>query len=219
MIAAVGSSLGSERQLKCSEAFDLSEGYEGLGPDGRALRVSSRELLDNDLALARGEARPAEPIEFVHDEGRTPHDVVGTTYGRPILVSERFLDVLREHRFTGWATFPVRVFLGDGSELDGYHGLAVIGRAGPIDDSLSEEVILPPPAPHGRAHRGLRGACFPAETWDGSDVFACGESSGITVTEAVKQALEEAKITNVAFQRLSEIERIWRADGSLIAAD
>jgi hypothetical protein len=215
----MGSSLRSERQLKCSEAFDLSEGYEGLGPGGRALRVSSRELLHNDVAFARGEARPTEPIEFVRDEGRTPHDVVGTTYASLILVSERFLDVLREHRFSGWATFPVRVFLDEGTELDGYHGFAVIGRAGPIDDSLSEEVILPPPAPHGRARRGLRGACFPAESWDGSDVFACGESSAVTVTEAVKQALEEAEITNVAFKRLSEIERIWRADGSLLAAE
>jgi Immunity protein family (Imm11) len=215
----MGSSLGSEPQLDCSEAFDLSEGYKGLGSGGGALRVASRELLHSDRALARGEVRPAEPIEFVRDEGRTAYDVVGTTYGRPILVSERFLDVLREHRFAGWSTFPVRVLVGDGSELDGYHGLAVTGRAGPIDDSLSAEVILPPPTQRGRARRGLRGACFPAASWDGSDVFACGESSAITVTEAVKRALEEAKATNVAFQRLSEIERTWRADGSLIEDD
>lgn len=109
------------------------------------------------------------------------------------------------------------MLLDEGSELDGYHGFAVIGRAGPIDDSLSEEVVLPPPAPQGRARRALRGACFPPESWDGSDVFACGESSAITVTEAVKEALEEAQISNVAFKRLSEIERTWRADGSRVA--
>jgi hypothetical protein len=95
----------------------------------------------------------------------------------------------------------------------------VIGRTGPIDDSLSEDVILPPPAPHGRVRRGLRGACFPPESWDGSDVFACGENSAIMVTEPVNRALEDAQITNVAFKRLSEIERIWRADGSLIAPE
>jgi hypothetical protein len=117
----------------------------------------------------------------------------------------------------GLVDLPSPVLVGDGSELDGYHGFAVTGRAGPIDDSLSAEVILPPPTPHGRTRRGLRGACFPAASWDGSDVFACGESSAITVTEAVKRALEEAKATSVAFQRLSEIERTWRADGSLIA--
>jgi hypothetical protein len=145
--------------------------------------------------------------------------LIGTTYGLPVLVSERFLDVLREHGFTGWTTFPVRVFLHDGSELKGYSGFAVTGRAGPIDDSLSEEVILPPLVPSGRARPGLRGACFAPESWDGSDFFACGDSSAITVTETVRQALEAARLSNVAFKRLSEIERIWRADGSIIEGE
>jgi hypothetical protein len=79
--------------------------------------VSSRELLDNDFALARGEESPSEPIEFVRDEGRKLHDVIGTTYATLSLVSERFLDVLREHSFTGWTTFPVRVLLDDESGL------------------------------------------------------------------------------------------------------
>lgn len=213
----MASSLDSDRRLECSQAFDLGEGYEGLGPGGRALRVRSRELLHNSSEIARAEEKVSEPIEFVRDEGRKPHDLIGTSYGRPLLVSERFLDVLREHGFTGWTTFPIRVFLDRGSELEGYHGFAVTGRCGPIDDSLSEEVILPPPAPGGRARAGLRGLCFPPESWDGSDIFT-SEAGGaaIFVVERVKQALEEAGVTNVAFERLSEIERIWRADGSLI---
>lgn len=72
----MASSPDSERRLDSSEAFELGEGYEGLGPRGRALRVSSRELLHDDFALARGDDRPSEPIEFIRDEGRTPHDVV-----------------------------------------------------------------------------------------------------------------------------------------------
>lgn len=213
------SSLSSGRQLKCSEVFELSEGYEGLGPTGRALRVSSRELLKNDFALARGEDQPAEPTEFVRDEGRTPHDVVGTTHAMLILVSERFLGVLRQHGFTGWTTFPARIFLDDGSELQGYDGLAVTGRCGAIDDSLSEEVILPPPAPGGRARPGLRGLCFPPDSWDGSDIFTAEGYAGMFVVEAVKRALQKAGITNIDFRRLSEIERIWRADGRLVAPE
>lgn len=184
-----------------------------------ALRVSSRELLRNDFALARGEERPSEPIEFVPAEGRIPGDLIGTTYATITLVSERFLDVLREHGFTGWTTFPARVFLGDGRELDGYHGLAVRGRCGAIDDSLSEKVTLPPPVAAGRARPGLRGLCFPPESWDGNDVFTAEGYAGAFVLERVKEALERADLTNVAFRRLSEIERVWRADRSVIQAD
>jgi hypothetical protein len=35
----------------------------------------------------------------------------------------------------------------------------------------------------------------------------------------VKEAIEQTGITNVDFRRLSEIERTWRADGSLIQDD
>jgi hypothetical protein len=212
----MGSNPGSERQLECSDAFMLGEGYEGLGPRARALRVRSRDLLENDFALARGEERPLEPIEFIRDQGGAPCDVVGTTYATLTLVSKRFLDALREHGFTGWTTFPVRIFLEKGSELEGYHGLAVTGRCGPIDDTLSEEIIVPPSVPGGRAGPGLRGLCFEPSSWDGSDVFTAAGYAGIFVVKAVKRVLEEVGITNVDFERLPEIERIWRADGSVI---
>jgi hypothetical protein len=206
----------TSKRLKCADAFDLREGHGGLGPGGNALRVRPRERLSDAHALARGEERPRKPIEFVRDEGRIACDLVGTTHGRPVLVSDQFVSVLKENGFTGWETFPARLFHTDGSEIEGYHGLAVTGRAGPIDDSLSEEIIIPPPVPQGRARRGLRGACFQPETWDGSDVFVTGGSSAITVTEPVKRVLEKACLTNIRFKRRSEIERTWRADGSLI---
>ena len=61
------------RRLECSEAFDLGEGYEGLGVGDSALRVASREPLANDFELSRGEFLSTEPVEFVRDEGREPH--------------------------------------------------------------------------------------------------------------------------------------------------
>jgi hypothetical protein len=209
----------SALRLECAEAFSLGEGCEGLRAAGNALRVASREVLHDDFALARGEHRPANPIEFVHDEGRTPCDVIGTTYGALMLVSARLVAVLREHEFTGWATFPVRVVLDDGSELDGYRGLAATGRCGAIDDSLSGKVTIPPPVPGGRPAAGLLGLCFAPESWDGSDVFTAEGYAGSFVVERVKEALERAGITNAGFRRLSEIERTWRADGSLIEAE
>ena len=215
----MASHLASKRQLSCSQAFELGEGREGLGSAGAALRVRARELAYDVGQLVRCDIRPAEPVEFTHAEGRIPHDLIGTTYAALTLVSSRFVDVLREYRFTGWTTFPVKVALGDGSELEGYSGLAVTGRCGPIDDHLSEEITLPPPVPGGQSALGLRGLCFAPESWDGGDIFTAEAFRGVFVAECVKDALERATITNVEFRRLSEIERTWCADGSLVGAD
>jgi hypothetical protein len=142
-------------------------------------------------------------------------DLLGTTIGLT-LISEVFHDVLNDAGFSGWTTFPVHVVLNDGSEVRGYHGLAITGRCGQIDDSLCQEVVLPSPAHGGRAHRGIRGLCFRPETWDGSDLFAPPDSQYSWAVDAVRVEVERAGMTNVRFQRLSEIERIWSADGTLI---
>jgi hypothetical protein len=206
--------------LECANAFALSEGREGLGPTDRGLRVRSREPLQNDIAVAGAEHVPEEPIDFVRDEGSDAYDVIGTTYASLLLVSGRFRDVLRGHGFTGWTTFAVRVFIDGGGALDGYSGIAITGRCWSIDDRLSEEVTLPPRVPHGRARRGLRGLCFPPDSWDGSDFFTSDAGGAwIFVVQRVKDTLEKAQLRNVKFQRLSEIERSWRADGSLIERD
>jgi hypothetical protein len=41
---AMGSNPGSERQLECSDAFMLGEGYEGLGPRARFARALPSEM-------------------------------------------------------------------------------------------------------------------------------------------------------------------------------
>ncbi len=204
--------------LPCTDAYAMGEGDAGLG-QGAALRVRSRNLLDNVEALVRAEASPPEPIPFVADEGNDAQDVIGTTYGVLLLVSDRVVRVLHEHRFSGWATFLVQIELQGGARLEGYHGIAVTGRAGPIDDNLSERIVLPAPVPGGREAPGLRGLCFPPESWDGSDLFTAERSLGLFVVEDVKVALEEAGITNIDFRRLSDIERTWRANGDLVAPE
>jgi hypothetical protein len=206
----------SKRALDCLDAFELGEGGPGLDTTGRALRVRPQALRHEVGQLVRSEVRPSEPVRFTHAEGRTPHDLVGTTYAGLKLVSERFVGTLRDHGFTGWTTFPARVALKDGTELQGYSGLAVAGRCGPIDDGLSQKIMLPSPVPGGRSAPGLRGLCFPPDSWDGSDLFVAQGFIGIFMTEPVKDALKASAITNVEFHRLAEIERTWRADGTLI---
>lgn len=205
--------------LSCDQAFKLGEGAAGLGSDGRALRASSSKPISDAAGLARGAWLPQDPIEFQQAEDGQPCDLIGTTLVPVRLVSERFLGVLRDHDFRGWTTFPVRVLLECGRELHGYHGLAVTGRCGPIEDQLSQQIVMAPPAPQGRARPGLRGICFAPDSWDGSDVFQADGYAGTFVVERVRDALQSRGLTNIDLRRLSQIERNWRADGTFIRAD
>jgi len=169
-----------------------------------ALRVRPVRTLRSAERLTRGEVTRKRPLAFERDEGSRPHDLVGSTHG-PVLVSDRLLGAL--HGVSGWTTYPVAI---EGVE-GGYHGLAVTGRAGPVDDALSPRVMLPPPVPEGNALPGRRGLLFRPETWDGSDVFLLGDSTITVVTEAVRDALRAARVTNVALEPITEVERVWDA--------
>jgi hypothetical protein len=163
------------------------------------------ELLGGDpLALTRGESDPQEPVCFHHDEGSRIKDHVGTTWALLHLVSDRFIGVL--DGFRGWRTYPVEVYAKDGELVPGYHGLAVSGRSGPIDNDLSPVMVLPPPVPHGEAMPHRIGIRFWPETWDGSDVFMPAGSGWVLVTQEVRDALTAAKITGIDLDRITEIE-------------
>jgi len=45
-----------------------------------------------------------------------------------------------------------------------------------------------------------------ADTWDGSDLFLPEGTGYKFVTEEIKTALEKAKIRNIWFERITEIE-------------
>ncbi|MFN8149665.1 MAG: hypothetical protein U0R24_00875 [Solirubrobacterales bacterium] len=197
----VSTSASNAARLDCAAAFALSEEF-----NRNALRLSSRELLHNDLALLRGEVQPSEPIEFVRDEGSDARDWVGTTYATLQLVSPKFLRLLDEHGFTGWTTFPVELALDISQALEGYRGLAITGRCGRIEEEMSERITLPPPVPQGHSRPGLRGLCFEPDSWDGSDLFMPEDSAWVLATEQVIGALKYAGIVGVVYRRRSEIE-------------
>ncbi|HEY8241357.1 MAG TPA: DUF1629 domain-containing protein, partial [Kiritimatiellia bacterium] len=123
----------------------------------------------------------------------------------PVVISVRVVDALKAGRFSGWETYPIDLFGKDGSRISGYHGLAVIGRCGLIDNSRSVKIqkIYP-----GGVFPAWRGLYFDPETWDGSDLFMLANKWGhILVVDAVKRAFEKAKVTNVAFTALEAVGR------------
>jgi hypothetical protein len=106
-------------------------------------------------------------------------------------------------------TYPVEVYDDRGEVVPGFHGLAITGRCGPIDDELSPVMVVPPPVPEGEAlpHRiGLR---FWPDTWDGSDLFCPDDGSAWTLlAQDVRDALLAAKVTGIELDKISEIEQL-----------
>ncbi|MDX6479962.1 MAG: hypothetical protein QOG85_472 [Gaiellaceae bacterium] len=154
-------------------------------------------------ALTRGEIQPSEPVRFTHDEGSRIKDYIGTTWGALSLVSERLISAL--DGFSGWQTYPVEVFDERGRLVVGYHGLAVTGRSGPIDNRLNPVEVLPPPVPQGKASPHRIGLRFRPKAWDGSDVFCPGDTAFIFMTQDAKDALVTAKVTGIELDRITEI--------------
>jgi hypothetical protein len=190
-------------------AFDYGRFFalgEGFTPS--AVRASSAEAIPDPYALTRAEVSPHAPISFVHFEGRDLHDLIGTTYAGLHLLSDRAIHVLAERQFTGWATYPVELRDVHGDPVPGYQGLAVTGRCGPIEDSLSPIDVLPPPVPTGKAMPHRIGLFFEPETWDHSDVFTPRDTNWVFVTEEVRDAFAAANLTNLNLRRLTEVQRL-----------
>jgi hypothetical protein len=160
-------------------------------------------------AIALSKQEPPRPCRFHYEEGRTFYDRMGT--GDPCLdlYSTRVLQVLRDGGFTGWRSFPIEIAGKNGERIDWYEGLVITGRCGPIDHSKEKKVHRPPPVPRGRSYDAWLGLFFDPDSWDGSDMFMPEGTTVNIVTEAVKDALLQAKITSVTFKPLTESERSW----------
>lgn len=191
-----------------TRALDCSEAY-GLGEDFSLRGVLRFKPSDHDLPfheMSCGEVQPTEPVQFNVAQGRKEADFVGTTWGTLYIASDAFVNTLRMNAFTGWSIFPVAISPKKGVELGGYAGFAVTGRCGPIDDSLSQQIILEPPVPGGEATAGLRGMCWDPSSWDGSDFFMPAGAAAVCIVPSVRQALLDAgAATGCEFWRMSEI--------------
>lgn len=195
----MASALTSKTFPGFSNTYALEEGRTGGAFRGDI-------ALDDPRAVTRGEKTPREPVEVRWMMGRQrPFDIIHTGYVEPLLVSDRVIGILKANGFSGWRTYAIDLLGKDGRRIPGYHGLAVHGRCGPIDDSRSIEfkAIYP-----GGIFPAWRGLYFDPATWDGSDLFMPSDNWGvIIVVEAVKRAFEKAKVTNVTFTPLDAADR------------
>jgi hypothetical protein len=175
----------------------------------RPLRGEIETKVDS-FALMRGELTTTESVRISWAMGgQVPSDLIWTTSALPIIVHRRVVGVLRENNFTGWSTYATSVTDKKGRSYPDYEGLVILGRCGGVDLSRSVVVLSEYPAgwfPH------FLGRYFPEQSWDGSDIFMeRPDSSGhvsahVFVTEKVREAFDKAKISNVLFERLTEVD-------------
>ena len=137
--------------------------------------------------------------------------------GTPV-ISERFLNVLMENRFTGFEVSETAPRYGNVT-MEGdlikekYYLLKVTGRCGPVCDMNGE------PLPHCRKCGGRfpfcgyisNGVSFDSASYDESDIFSFENMSNIPiVSEDVKDILIKSKLTNLNFEPLNEMVLNYR---------
>ena len=164
------------------------------------------EWVKKGFVFIRGEVVPEEAVAVTHAMGEAiPQDVIWTTSVAFLVVSQRFIDILLDNRFTGWSTYPVEVYSKAGELLPGYFGFSVGGRCGPIEYEKSQVIYEDMPGGRVPSYKGLY---FDPDSWDGSDFFMPSDRGGWKLTlEPVKRALEKAKVRNIRFKRLDETVR------------
>lgn len=162
--------------------------------------------LDRLEHLFWGIETPKMPVLFHWAEGSRLYDILLSTLPS-YLVSTRVLHVLEAVAATGWSHYPIEL-RGKANELiEGYSGLVVTGRCGPLQyDKSREETRI---GASGKPYIVKIGLHFDESTWDGSEVFTPQGATFVFVTDKVRRAVESARISNVTITRLSDFERFW----------
>jgi hypothetical protein len=166
---------------------------------------SKRLSIREGFRVAGGECEPSAPIRLRQYYGRLWDDHLWAAEGIDV-VSARVVAALQDGGVTGWRTFDVSVESKKGMAVEGYKGLAVIGRCGPVDDSLSE--WSPAPPVNGVPVAPWKGEYFDASTWDGSDIFRPPGTRSIMITRKVRDILATIGATNTYAVTMSEFRRI-----------
>lgn len=166
----------------------------------------------DDFAWIQG-VGPDGPIPIRRLMGREPGDIVLGGSPAFLLISRSFQQALQGAEISGWTTYSIHPAADLTESLDGYMGLAVTGRC-QIDDARSIPSLMPPPEPGGTAYRVWKGLYFDPSSWDGSDIFLEPGHAAVFLTSRCRDALEAARLSDVAFTALADFEnyRLGTAD-------
>jgi hypothetical protein len=180
-------------------------------------RYLSRSFQVNSVGLDEGEGSLKDhksliqakfeginfPVLFKQVSGKNFTDILNTGWSSLYLISDKFKNLLEEHHFTGWTTYPIIIRDKKGNQIEGYHGFSVTGVSGPIShaNSPSFEARYVPKGPLVRFYKG---ATIDLSKWDGSDFFIPEGRTGIVMTEKVAELLKKNKTTNIYLTNVAE---------------
>jgi hypothetical protein len=136
--------------------------------------------------LAKGVFKPTEPFEMRLSEGRVFYDVVGFQDTSNFAISERLLQLLQAHQFSGWQTYELNISGVEGRFL----GFQIKGKCG--------KLIEPREAGF---HTGYQ---FDLGSWDGSDFFCPENTVLLFCTSKVIDVLKRNKVTNIAWENIND---------------
>lgn len=172
----------------------------------RPLRLDTDGTVSGEMAwqLSRGDMIPEQPLRLVAAMGGQPAPILWTRFPPLVCVHQRVVDILSQHNFKGWSVYPVEVYGRKGEPIPDYYGFAITGRGGEEDISRSQLVTKPAPTERGRPYQVYLGMYFHPEQWDGSDLFFVNGHR--VVQERVVKAFKRAKISNVQFISLPDVE-------------
>lgn len=176
----------------------------------RPLRLTIKDEYDwltveQARALFAGRLSKLErPLRLDAYAGGQATDFLWSAFPPLVCISRRVVTLWEERGFTGWSVYPVEVYDRKGEQLPDYSGFAVTRPRLKRDRSRSEIITKPPPAPGGKSYQVYKGLYFDEQEWDGSNIFLVGGS--IVVTQSVRDTCKKAKISNVRFTPLVEVE-------------
>ncbi len=176
----------------------------------RPLRLNITEDSDwvtNDVAwkIFKGQYTLSEPLKFDVYQGGGVYDFLWSTMVALVCVSSRVIDLLMESNISGWSTYPVEIYDGQGNIISGYSGLAITGAEYTRDRSRSVVITKPAPTPTGMPYKVYKGLYFDEQNWDGKDFFLVRSNLKI-VTQNVYNLFKKNKVANVRFISLRDVE-------------
>lgn len=159
------------------------------------------------IAIGTGALRLDAPLLVRWRSGsEAPSHLVCGPHGSPNMVREGVVRALAQCGATGWGTYPATLHGKDGAPIEGFVGLTVTGRCGPVKLERARRISA---ARDGALGEAFKGVFFDPASWDGSDVFTDPATATLLfVSDRVKRALDEAGSAPGTLVRLTEA-RLW----------
>ena len=124
--------------------YNLSSKHWGTtlqAPPVGLRRRRGEQLFENKRKLIEGDyAGLVFPIIFQQRSGKWLRDIIHTGLASLYLISKRFKEILESHCFSGYSTYPIKLYDAYWQRIPDYFGFSITGRCGPIDFTKSEVI-------------------------------------------------------------------------------